>query len=801
MADNDVRIKLSLDGAGSVKSGLAGVGDGAGQADSKLKGLVTGGLKGAGVALVGFATAAVSAGGALVAGVIGQYAQYEQNIGGIETMFKGSAGRMEQYAQNAYKTAGLSANEYMSQVTSFSASLLQGLGGDTEKAATIAHMAMVDMSDNANKFGTNISSIQDAYQGFAKQNYTMLDNLKLGYGGTSAEMARLVNDAGLMEDGFVATAQNINDVPFDKIIESINAIQTKMGVSGTTAREAETTISGSIGMLQSSFANLLTGLGSADADVATLAGNVISSFESVVTNITPVIENIGSNIATLGPKIGSMMEGIVGAVSAAIPAVLQAGTALIEGLITGVSSALPGLIAAAVPALVGLVNMIASQLPLLVDAGMKAIIALAQGLVQAIPQLLPAVAQMIVGILDAIISNLPALLEVALQLIVALADGLLAAIPVLIAALPQLIGSLVEFLYGAIPQIITAGIELLMGIIGALPEIISAIVTALPQIITAIVDAMTGAIPMIIEAGIELFLALIEALPQIIVGIVGAIPQIISGLISAILGSIPKLIQAGIQLLMGIIGALPQIISGIVRAIPQIVGGLVRAIGGSVPQLISAGFKLLTGVIGNIGGITSKIVGAVPGIIRGLVSAFNGGVGQMVSIGSNLISGIARGIGNAAGAAVAKAKEVASNIWRGVKSYFGISSPSKLFDVTIGQQLPAGMGRGIDKAEDKAIEPIRDLGANVIKEAERALRPLEVDTNITRSIENVFTPTMVPMTATATPFTGPQGVTITGPLVSVDTMSVRNDQDIRRLSAQLKTDMTRELRAQGVLTA
>lgn len=724
MADNDVKIKLSLEGADKVQSGLAGVGDGAGNADSKLRGLFSGGLKGAGAALVGFATAAVAAGGALANGVVDQYAQYQQNVGGIETMFKGSSKRMEQYAQEAYKTAGLSANEYMSQATSFSAALLQGLGGDTEKAATLANTAMVDMSDNANKFGTDIGSIQNAYQGFAKQNYTMLDNLKLGYGGTSAEMARLINDSGVMGDTMKVTANNVNQVSFDKVIQAINTVQGRMGIAGTTAREASTTISGSVGMLKSSFANLLTGLGSTDADVAKLAGNVISSFQTVVKNIQPVIESIGSNIATLGPQLGTMMSSLVGTISAAIPAVLKAGTALIEGLIKGVSSALPQLITAAVPALIGLVNMIATQLPLLIDAGMKAVIALAQGLVKAIPTLLPTITKMIVGIVNAIIANLPALLDVALQLVMALTQGLLDSIPVLIDALPQMITSLVNFLVGAIPQIVQAGISLLTGIIGALPQIISSIVAALPQIIIAIVDAVTGAIPMIIEAGIQLFLALIEALPEIIVGIVDAIPQIIEGLLTALTGSIPKILDAGLKLFMGIIGALPQIITGIVNAIPQIIGGLVGAISKGLPQIISAGYGLLVSLVSNVGEATSKIAEKIPSVITGIVGAIKDGLGRMATVGGDLIRGLWEGMSGATEWLKNKVLGWAGGLMDNIKGFFGISSPSKLWRDEIGEMLPLGLSVGIDRKTSVAVESVKGLGEEMTSAASKSLSPV-----------------------------------------------------------------------------
>ena len=193
-------------------------------------------LKAAKVAVV--ATTAVATGIAgITAKAVSEYADYEQLVGGVETLFKDSSDKVVEYANNAYKTAGLSANEYMDTVTSFSASLLQGLEGDTAQAAEIANTAIVDMADNANKMGTDMASIQNAYQGFAKQNYTMLDNLKLGYGGTASEMARLINDSGVLGDTMTVTADNVNSVSFDKMIEAIHTVQVEMGISGLTAEQ------------------------------------------------------------------------------------------------------------------------------------------------------------------------------------------------------------------------------------------------------------------------------------------------------------------------------------------------------------------------------------------------------------------------------------------------------------------------------------------------------------------------------------------------------------------------------------
>lgn len=672
MADNDVKIKLSLDGDKLVIDGLNGVGDSATEADSKLGSFVGKGLKGAGVALAGLAAAGVAAGAALSGAVIGSYADYEQNLGGIETLFKDSSGKMVAYADEAYKTAGLSANDYMSQVTSFSASLLQGLGGDTEAAADAANLAMIDMSDNANKFGTNVEDIQNAYQGFSKQNFTMLDNLKLGYGGTKEEMQRLLDDAEKLP---AAMGQEFDLNNFADVTKAIHIIQDEMGVAGTTAAEATETISGSVGMLKGSFDNLLTGLGSADADVATLAGNVITSLETVIGNVGPVIENLGANMAQLGPQMGTMMEGLVGTVSSAIPGLLQAGVSMIGGLIEGISSALPALITALVPGIIGLVEMVVTQLPLLIDAGLQAIAALAAGVAEALPTLIPLLVQGLVDMTQAIIDNLPLLLDAGLKLITGLTQGLLEAIPVLIEALPELIVSLVTFIVESIPQIIEAGMALLLGLIGALPDIITGIVEAIPQIITGVLDAVLGSIPQLIQGGIELFLGLIKALPQIIVGIVGAIPKIIKAVLSAVIGAIPQIIGAGVQLLGALVTNLPEILGGILGAVGEILGGIIGAIGGSI--------------------------------------------GAMVSAGGDLLRGLWEGISGAAGWLWDKVSGWAGGLMDGVKGFFGIKSPSRRMRDEVGEELSAGVGVGIEANERAALDPLEDLNKKLMLEARK----------------------------------------------------------------------------------
>lgn len=248
----------------------------------------------------------------LAKAVVNEYAETEQLIGGVETMFKEHAGDVIENASNAFRTAGMSANDYMKNVTDFSASLLQGLDGDTAKAAAVADMAIQDMADNANKFGTNIGAIQNAYQGFAKDNFTMLDNLKLGYGGTQEEMARLVNESGVLGESIKVTAETVKDVPLDKIFEAIHKIQEEMGVTGTTAKEASSTISGSASSFAAAWSNVLAGLGNKDADMDKLMDDLFETGKTYVGNIMALLPTIAENakeaFVLLGNEISTMLD-------------------------------------------------------------------------------------------------------------------------------------------------------------------------------------------------------------------------------------------------------------------------------------------------------------------------------------------------------------------------------------------------------------------------------------------------------------------------------------------------------------
>ena len=436
--------------------------------------------------------------GAFVTQSVQSFADYEQLVGGIETLFAESASKVEAYADVAYKTAGLSANEYMETVTGFSASLLQSLGGDTEMAAEKADMAIRDMSDNANKMGTDMASIQTTYQGFAKQNYTMLDNLKLGYGGTQEEMKRLLKDA-----------QAISGVKYDissyaDVIDAIHVIQTEMGITGTTAKEASTTISGSIASMKGSWQNLLTAMSGDGADLPTYINNFVDSVKTVAGNLIPVIsvalDGVVQLIAQLAPMIGEAIPGVI-------------------------ASVLPTLVSAAT----NLVDVIVQALPQILD-----------GILAAVPQIMD-------GILTLCSSLLTALPEV---------FGLI------VGALPGLIEQIASAIPVLLPQLISALVQMIVMLCEIFPQVIQPIIDNLPDIIMSIADAIVDNLPVLLDGLITLVLAIVEALPQIMKVFIAATPTVIEMLVTALLTCLPQLLAGLGQIIWAIVQALPTLLTG-----------------------------------------------------------------------------------------------------------------------------------------------------------------------------------------------------------------------------------------------
>ena len=433
----DLFIKIGVDDQASSKVGSISKKLGNGLKTAAKIG--TAAVAAASTAVVGLATSAIKS-----------YAEYEQLVGGVETLFKENASVVQGYAEQAYKTANMSANKYMETVTSFSASLLQGLGGDTAKAAEYADMAVRDMSDNANKFGTDISMIQNAYQGFAKKNYTMLDNLKLGYGGTASEMARLINDSGVLGDTVTVTASNINRVSFDKIVEAINVVQTQMGVTGTTANEASTTIQGSINAMKGAWENLKVAM--------------VSDTGDIDQRITEFVESVGVVGDNLMPRIKSALSGIVSLVKEFAPSIINELPGLVQTLLPEVLSAAGSIVGS-------LLDMLLNNGEAIFDTGIDMIMMLLDGLLnaltdgQAIQKLVQLIIDLALKLTDP--TTLVPLLEAALDIILALADGLIQAIPELIKAAPTIVWNLIASLLEFLPQLSTVGWDLLKSLLSA----------------------------------------------------------------------------------------------------------------------------------------------------------------------------------------------------------------------------------------------------------------------------------------------------------------------------------------------
>ena len=406
MADGKVVIDIDGNDSG-LKDTLKSVGKVAGAA-----------LKGVAVGIGGVITALGAMGKASLDG----FADFEQLVGGVDTLFKESSQTVQTYADNAFRTAGLSANAYMETVTSFSASLLQSLGGDTAKAADMADLAITDMSDNANKMGTDMRDIQNAYQGFAKQNYTMLDNLKLGYGGTKEEMQRLLADAEKL------SGQKFDLSSYADIVQAIHVVQTEMGITGTTAQEAASTIDGSINTMKAAWSNLLVGFADENADMDTLIQNLVDSVAAVGQNVLPRLQQIFGAFAQYAPQL------------------LDEAGALVQTFAQGILNALPGLTT---------------------TAG-TLVLSLGQGL----------------------ISNLPQLLQIGAQVVQTIGANVLAAAPGMVTTAAELLGMLASGIAASLPQLIPAALSMLTQISGGLRDGAGQLIDGALAVVTAIGDGI-----------------------------------------------------------------------------------------------------------------------------------------------------------------------------------------------------------------------------------------------------------------------------------------------------------------------
>lgn len=557
----DLFVKIGVDNSDVDK----GFSETSSKAES-LAGKLKGGL--ATAAKVGAAALAAAATGvaALTKASIDQYAEYEQLVGGVDTLFKTASDKVQEYAANAYKTAGMSANEYMDTVTSFSASLLQSLGGDTEKAAQKADQAITDMADNANKMGTGMEMIQNAYQGFAKQNYTMLDNLKLGYGGTKEEMERLLADAEKL------SGQKFDISSYSDIVDAIHVVQTEMGITGTTAKEAASTIQGSAGSAKAAWANLITGIADDNADLDTLIGNFVSSVETAAGNIILRVSAILGGISQL---------------------VTSASTTIIPMVITTITDNLPSLLQAAA-ALVGALGQgIIDSLPAITQAAIDILFFFSNGLIENLPTLIDGIVQVTMTIVQMLTSPdfLTQLIETAILLIMTLAQGLIDAIPQLIAAVPLIIGNLLAAIIVELPNIIQMGIDLLFALIDGIIKCIPELVAAVPTLIIAFVNGIVNNLDKIILAGPQIIVSLITGIIGAIPELIAAVPRIIAAIADTIRnydwGGIGKNIVRGLK--NGIAGMWGNIKSWFSDKVNGLVSGVKKILGIASPSKVFAG--------------------------------------------------------------------------------------------------------------------------------------------------------------------------------------------------------------------
>ena len=553
--------------------------------------------KGAG-AIAATAIAAIGAAiGALTKKAVENYANYEQLIGGVETLFGAGGQSIEEYAKsvgksvtevegeynklmtaqdtmiknanNAYKTAGMSANEYMENVTGFSASLISSLDGDTVKAAQAADRAMTDISDNANKMGTDMQSIVDTYQSLARGNYQMLDNLKLGYGGTKTEMERMIADANKVKAANGEMA-NLSIDSFADVTEAIHIIQNEMGITGTTAKEASTTISGSVGAMKAAWDNLLTGVADDTQDFDTLVNNFVDSFTTAMENILP--------------RIATALGGIVKLIEKLLPQIPPIIEQFLPVIVQGIGTITQGIV---------------QVLPAVVDAIMRILPMLLTSLIEMLPQLEST------------------LREIEAQLLLAIAEML----PQLVDAIMEMIPLLIEATINSIPKLLEAAIQLLMAIIDAIPVIIDKLLVMLPTIIDTIINMLVTNIPLIVQAAIQLFMGIVKAIPQIITSLVQNLPLIIKSIVNGLIQGIPELIKAGADLLAGLFKGLlnpKEIAKSVKKLFNGIVDGLKSLFGIHSPSKVMEnliGKNLALGIgegfDNNIKGVNAKIKNAI----------------------------------------------------------------------------------------------------------------------------------------------------------------------------------------------
>ena len=688
-----VSLMPSMDGfASKIGKEFGSQGNAAGKAfgDSMTVGIDGGAKKssgiltGLGTVAKGVATAAVAGFTALTGAVtaiggaaLSAYADYEQLVGGVDTLFGSASQTLQGYAAEAYKTCGMSANQYMTQATSFAASLVSSCSGDVAKAADYANMAMGDMSDNVNKMGSDMTDVQNAYQGFAKQNYTMLDNLKLGYGGTQAEMKRLIADANKLRQEQGKNADLTIDSYAD-VVEAIHTVQENMGITGTTAKEAATTISGSIGMAKAAWENFITGLGRNDVDFSQLTQQLLESIGAVATNVAPRVAQIGKGIVEafpvvlsgLGPVLGPVLsEALATAWNIAVGALAELGIQLPTvdaSQITGAFQAIADAAASVVGTCKSAFGKLGEQIPGIWDTIVSTIGGAVTTIISAVSpfvtyfasQMLPAIASFASGAVGAFSAVRPVIEQLGSTLL----NVGQAILPVLHNAFAMIVP--------IISQVIGVAMQLFAAVSPLVSQVGAALMPAITSIGTALANLANAVLP-ILASGMQIVLSVAQMLIPVIQTVLSVVGSIVSVVITVASQVISVVVNAA-SVVASAIGLVMSVVSGLVSSIAGYFSTMVSTMANAAQQVYAAvtgAFSALVGAVsGHIGSLMNTI-SSIPGQVMGF---FAGAGSWLVDSGRALINGFTQGIQNAIDGALSVVSGAVSQI----RSFFPFS-PAK----------------------------------------------------------------------------------------------------------------------------